>query len=119
MNKLKDIKSDNKENIIDVICEKQNLLKNILQKYKEIKEKYIEYDEFYRKKLFEFYKNEYHKIIFDIFKKKKYFSICIDVQILLRNKFFDFFNNYYTLINQFIDINNYIIKVKILFNIEE
>ena len=74
MNKLKDIKSDNKENIIDVICEKQNLLKNILQKYKEIKEKYIEYDEFYRKKLFEFYKNEYHKIIFDIFKKKNIFQ---------------------------------------------
>ena len=70
MNKLKDISSDNKENIIDAIGVKQNLLENILKKYKEIREKYVEYDEFYRVKLFDFYKNEYDDIIIDILKKK-------------------------------------------------
>ena len=74
MNKLKDISSDNKENIIDAIGVKQNLLENILKKYKEIREKYVEYDEFYRVKLFDFYKNEYDDIIIDILKKKNIYQ---------------------------------------------
>ena len=57
-------------------------------------------------------------ILYLIFLKKN-ISIGFDLQILLRNKFFDFFDNYYALINKFIDLNNYIIKVKLLFNMEE
>ena len=118
LGELKNIDFDNKKNIIDAIYEKKDLLKDILIKVKEIKKQYLEYDNFYRIKLFEYYKKEYKNIIFDIFKKQKYLSIGIDIQILLKNKFFDFFNNYVTLIDKFIDINNYIYKVKILFNFE-
>ena len=118
LDKLKYIDSDNKEKIIGAISIKQNLLKKLLKKYKDIKEKFIEYDDFYRNKLIKFYKNEYDDIIFDIFKKKKYLSIGIDIQILLRDKFGDFLSDYSGLIDEFININNYIIKIKILFNIE-
>ena len=53
----------------------------------------------------------------DNFTSDKYLSIGLDIQILLREKFYDFLNNYCDLIDKFIDINNYIIKIKILFNI--
>ena len=83
MNELKDVDYfDNKENIIVTICERQNYLKDLLKQYKDIKNKYIEYDSFYRLELFEFYKIEYNNIIFDFFNKKK-FSIGIYIQILL------------------------------------
>ena len=38
--------------------------------------------------------------------------------MLLRDKFFDFLNDYYSFVDSFIGINNYILKVKKLFNIE-
>ena len=114
LNKLKDFDSDNKDNIINTVSEKQKLLKDILKEYEEIEEKYIEYDEFYREEVFQFYKNEYNDIVFDIFKKNKILSIGIDIQNLLMKKFFDFLSNYFVLIDKFIDINNYIVKVKIL-----
>ena len=121
MNKLKDIDSDNKENIIYAIGEKQNLLNDILKKYKEIKDDYLIYDDYYRKRGFAFYRKEYCDIALELFsstQNKNYISIGVDIQILLRNKFFDFFSKYYNLINKIIDINNYIKKVKILFYIE-
>ena len=118
LDKLKDIDFGIKENIIDAITEKQNLLKDILIKYKEIENKYLEYDHFYRQEVFQFYRGEYsNAIMSDNFACKKYLSIGLDIQILLREKFYDFLNNYCDLIDKFIDINNYIIKIKILFNI--
>ena len=119
LDKLKETDSDNIANIIDTINEKRDLLKDILKEYKKIKNKYIGYDKFYRLEVFQFYKNEYDNIIFDIFKKEKYFLIGLDIQKLLRDKFTDFFHNYSRLIDRFIEINNYIVKIKILFNIQE
>ena len=115
MNKLKDIDSDNKENIIYAIGEKQNLLNDILKKYKEIKDDYLIYDDYYRKRVFAFYRKEYCDIALELFsstQNKNYISIGVDIQILLRNKFFDFFSKYYNLINKIIDIEKFRIKSK-------
>ena len=114
LNKLKDFNSDNKEILINTISEKQNLLKDILKEFNEIKDKFMEYDEFYREEVFQFYKKEYNHIIFNIFAKNKILSIGIDIQNLLKKKFYDFLSNYFALIDKFILINNYIVKVKIL-----
>ena len=119
LNKLEGVDDcDNKKNIIDTIHEKQNLLKDILTKYKEIENKYYDDDQFYRLELFQFYRIEYNES-FNLNKRKKFFSIGLEIQKILKDKYKDFLNNYCALIDKLIEINNYVLKVNILFNFKE
>ena len=119
LNKLEGVDDcDNKKNIIDTIHEKQNLLKDILTKYKEIENKYYDDDQFYRLELFQFYRIEYNES-FNFNKRKKFFSIGLEIQKILKDKYKDFLNNYCALIDKLIEINNYVLKVNILFNFKE
>ena len=118
LKKMQDIKYDNKKDIVNNINIKHNLLKNLLKKFKEIKQRYNEYDEYYQN-LIETYGKEYNNIsIFDFCQRRKYIELSIHVQKLLVDKFSEFCNDYYIIRNEFFESNNYIIKIKKLFNIE-
>ena len=119
LNKLKDINDSNKECYIKEVKKKQDYLNKLPGKFKQIKQKFIEYDDYYRKNLIEYYRKKYDDTwAFNISERKKYLSIGVDIQMILRDKFFDFLNDYYSIVDSFIGINNYILKVKRLFNIE-
>ena len=102
-----------------------NNLRNAIKKPKVVKQEvdskieksYTEEDKFYRENLFEFYRNKYYYSSIFSFSQRK---ICMDnmneIQILLSKKFFQYCDNY-GIRNNFFEINNYIIKIKKLFNI--
>ena len=97
---------------------KKDNLEDLLQKYKEKEKNYIETDKFYREELFVFYRIKYNNTSeFAFSESKMYLSIMNDIQSILRDKFLSFVNDYNDIRNAFFDINNYIIKIKKLFNI--
>ena len=115
---LDNISYDDKPNLIKTIRTKQNSLSDLLKRYREIKQKYIDFDFYYREKLFEEYKTKYFNASFFVFTEKKLcMSVMNDIKICLKKKFDDFLLNYFDLRNSFFDINNYILKIKKLFNI--
>ena len=119
MNKLNNISYDNKENLFDTMTTKKNMLADLSQKYKEKEKNYIEADKFYREELFIFYRIKYNNTSeFAFSESKMYLSIMNDIQSLLRDKFRGFLNDYQDIRNSFFDINNYIIKIKKLFDIK-
>ena len=98
---------------------KKNMLADLSQKYKEKEKNYIEADKFYREELFIFYRIKYNNTSeFAFSESKMYLSIMNDIQSLLRDKFRGFLNDYQDIRNSFFDINNYIIKIKKLFDIK-
>ena len=104
--------------IIKIIKQKQDCLKGLSTKYKDIKNKFIENDIYYREKLFEFYRNCYHNAsTFAFSEKKKYLSIMNDIQWILKEKFLNFLDDYTIILKEFFEINNYFIKIKKLYNI--
>ena len=116
--KLNNISYENKDNLLETIKSKKNMLPNLIIKFEEIQKNYKEIDKYYREQLFEFYKEKYDDCsIFAFLEKKKYLSIMDDIQFLLKDKFDSYLNDYFKLRNSFFEINNYIIKVKILFQI--
>ena len=120
MDKLNNISYDNKENLFNTMKTKKNMLADLLQKYKEKEKNYIETDKFYREELFVFYRIKYNNTSeFAFSESKMYLSIMNDIQSILRDKFLSFLNDYNDIRNAFFDINNYIIKIKKLFNIIE
>lgn len=114
---LKDDSYENKKYIISQLKEKQNLLKDQLTKFKEIKQNYCDNDRYYRDELFNFYKAKYYEEpLLSYFKKKKYIAIMFDIQKILHKKFQDFCREYVKIRDDFFKINTYIIKVKKFFN---
>lgn len=116
---LNNISDDNKENLINTIKTKQDLLADILKSYKEIKNDFIQFDSYYRKQLFDnTYKIKYWEASFFSFAEKNLcMSIMNDIQIQLKKAFEKFLFKYFDLRNNFFNINNYIIKIIKLFNI--
>ena len=95
------------------------MLANLLKQYNDIEKDYIEFDKYYRKELFEFYTIEYENTwFFDFAKKRMYLSILNELQIIIKNKFYEYFNNYLSIRESFFKINNYFINLKILYNIQ-
>ena len=119
MNVLKNITYDNKENLFESIQTKKKMLEDLLLQYNKLEKNYIEFDKYYRQTLFKFYSYKYYYSPLFAFKEKRtYLSIMNDIQILIKKEFESFCDNYYIIRNSFFDINNYIIKVKKLFNIQ-
>ena len=116
--KLNKITFENKDNLIDTIKIKKNTLANIISKYEEMVKNFKEIDKIYRVELFEFYKAKYENASFFAFSERnKYLSIMNDIQLLIKKGYDSFIYDYYQLRNSFFEINKYIIKVKILFQI--
>ena len=114
LNKLKKEKYEYKEELINNIKEKKKLLKELLDKYNDDKEKYLQYDDFYRD-LFHFHLDKYIvKGLTD--EQERFTAIMNNIQIILRDKFLDFRKSYFTIRNSFFEANKYIIKVRKLFN---
>lgn len=119
LNALKVVSYDNKEALLDKIRAKQQLLKNLLIKYKEVKAKFIENDKFYRIELFEFYNEKYQEALSSSSPDfKKYISIMNSIQKILFQKFNEFRDEYCDIRNSFFDVNQYIIRIKKMFNFQ-
>lgn len=114
--KLANIAYENKDNLLETIKEKKNTLANLVTKFDYLQKNYTELDKFYREDLFEFYKSKYDdSSIFSFSERKKYLTIMNEIQLLLKKNFDTYLNDYFRLRNTFFEINNYLIKVKILF----
>ena len=114
LNKLKKQKYEFIDELVNKIKENKKLLKELLVKYNEIKEKYLQFDKFY---------NDLFDFRLDIFIAKgigdeltRFTAIMNNIQIIMRDKFFDFRQRYFAIRNSFFDINQYIIKIKKMFN---
>ena len=116
--KLDCIEYENKENIQKILHEKEELLIELFYQYEEIEKNYTENDKYFRENLFEFYKEKYENCSYFSFSKMKFLMETMnDIQELLRQKFFQYCDKYCQIRNNFFEINNYIIKIKKLFNI--
>ena len=110
---------ENRENLIKKKKKKKNILADILKQYNELEKNYIEFDKYHRENLFEFYKNKYQNAwFFDVAEKRMYLSIIKNIEIIIGNKFDEFCKDYVKIRNSFFEINNYIIKLKKLYNIQ-
>ena len=116
---LDNISYENRENMIEAIKTKQNLLSTLLKRYQDNKKSYIEFDSYYRENLFQVYKRKYLCApLLDFTQRKTCLSVTNDIQIRLKAKFNDFLFDYFDIRNSFFSINNYILKIKQLFNID-
>ena len=80
-----------------------------------MEKEYIEFDKYYRKKLFNFYRNRYLDASLLAFREEKlYMSIMNHIQDIVRNKFCEFCENYCDLMDNFYEMNDFIIKLKII-----
>ena len=114
LNKLKKEKYEYMDELVNKIKENKKLLKELLVKYNEIKEKYLQFDKFYNE-LFDFHLDRFiAKGIGD--QRTRFTAIMNNIQIIMRDKFFDFRQRYFAIRNSFFDINQYIIKIKKMFN---
>lgn len=97
--------------------EKKSILADLLNQYNELEKNYIEFDKYNREQLFEFYKREYENTwIFEFAKRKMYLTIMFDIQMIIKDKFNEFFNTYKKIRESFFRINNFIINLKKLYN---
>lgn len=114
LNKLKKEKYEPMDELVNNIKEKKKQLKELLVNYNEIKEKYLQFDKFYND-LFDFHLDSLiAKNIGDEW--TRFTAIMNNIQIIIRDKFLDFRQSYYTIRNSFFEANSYIIKVKKMFN---
>ncbi len=110
---------ENRENIIKMIKGKKSNLADLLKQYNDLEKNYIEFDKYHRENLFEYYKNKYQSTwFFDFAEKKMFLSINKDIEIIIRDKFDEFCKEYIKIRNSFFKINNYIIKLKKLYDIK-
>ena len=120
INRLKDDSYENKNYMIEQLKEKQKLLKELLSKFADIKNKYLENDSYYRNKVFEFYRAKYYDTpLLSFFQRNHYMSIMIEIQTLLYKKFRELCRDYVKIRDDFFEINDYIIRIKKFFNFKE
>ena len=88
LNILKDINDYlNKERYINTIKINQDYLHKLQEKLKEIKQKFREYDDYYRKNLIEYYRKKYDDTwMSNISERKRYISFGVNIQIILKDK---------------------------------
>ena len=116
--KLDSMVEENKEITKKILQEKEELLIKLIFQFEEIEKKYTEEDKYFREDLFEFYAIKYRNLsIFSFLEKKVLMDAMNEIQTQLRKTFFLYVDKYYQIRNNFFEINNYIIKVKRLFNI--
>ena len=116
--KLDSMAYENKDNMKKTLQEKEELLIELFFQFEEIEKNYTADDKFYRENLFAFYKEKYADLsIFSFSEKKLLMDAMNEIQTKLRNNFFLNCEKYYQIRNKFFEINNYIIKIKKLFNI--
>lgn len=119
LNALEKVSYENKDTMINTIKEKDKLLENLLDKYKSIKQKYLENDKYFRKELFAHYSIKYEETpIFYFSESRKYLDIMNEIQSILYSKFKEFYGEFLDIIDSFFTINNYIIKIKKFFNFQ-
>ena len=117
---IKTLSEDNKDYFINTIKIKKNHLAKLASKYREISKKFIENDAFYREYLFELYKKKYNNShLLDFAERRTCLSVMNGIQILMKEKFTEYCNEYNNIRDSFFGINNFIIKVKKLFNIKD
>ena len=114
LNKLKKEKYEYMDELVNKIKENKKLLKELLVKYNEIKEKYLQFDKFYNELFYFHLDSLIAKNIGDEW--TRFTAIMNNIQIIMRDKFFDFRQRYFAIRNSFFDINQYIIKIKKMFN---
>lgn len=120
LDRIKTLSEDNKDYFINTIKIKQNHLATLASKYREISKKFIENDSFYREYLFELYKKKYNNYhLLDFAERRTCLSVMNGIQILMKEKFTEYCNEYNNIRDSFFEINNFIIKVKKLFNIKD
>ena len=120
INRLKDDTYENKNYIINQLKEKQKLLKELLSQFEEIKHTYLENDNYYRNKVFEFYKAKYYETpLLSFFQRNHYISIMNEIQVLLYKKFKELCQDYVKIRDDFFEINEYVIRIKKFFNLHE
>ena len=116
--KLDSMVEENKEITKKLKQKKEELLIELIFQFEEIEKKYTEEDKYFREDLFEFYAIKYRNLsIFSFLEKKVLMDAMNEIQTQLRKTFFLYVDKYYQIRNNFFEINNYIIKVKRLFNI--
>ena len=116
INRLKDDTYENKNYIINQLKEKQKLLKELLSQFEEIKHTYLENDNYYRNKVFEFYKAKYYETpLLSFFQRNHYISIMNEIQVLLYKKFKELCQDYVKIRDDFFEINEYVIRINKFF----
>ena len=115
LDRIKTLSEDNKDYFINTI----NLAK-LASKYTEISRNFFENDAFYREYLFELYNKKYNNShLLDFAERRTCLSVINGIQILMKEKCTEFCNEYNNIRDSFFGINNFIVKVKKLFNIND
>ena len=95
-------------------------LAKLASKYTEISRNFFENDAFYREYLFEHYNKKYNNShLLDFAERRTCLSVMNGIQILMKEKCTEFCNEYNNIRDSFFGINNFIVKVKKLFNIND
>ena len=97
-----------KNNIIEQVQKKQDLVKSLQIRYKKMFDDYVNNFHYYIK-LFEFYKSKYYD---GKYNKKKILEINVTIQELIRDNFFASYNQYSLLRKLYEDAYEFILKIK-------
>ena len=107
LEKLNLMEFPDKNNIIEQVQKKKDLVKSYQIRYKKIDDDYVNNFRYYIK-VFKFYKNKYY----DGKYKKKILGILVTIQELIRDNFFSFYNQYSLLKKLYEETNYFILKLK-------
>ena len=97
-----------KNNIIEQVQKKKDLVKKNQIGYKKMFDDYVNNFHFYIK-VFEFYKSKYY---IGNYNKKKILDITVTIQEQIRDNFIAFYNQYSLLRKQYEESNDFILKIK-------
>ena len=97
-----------KNNIIEQIQKKKDLVNKNQIGYKKIFDDYFNNLRYYIK-VFEFYKSKYYN---GNYNKKKILDIIVTIQEQIRDNFFGYYNQYSLLRKQYVESNDFILKIK-------
>ena len=108
LEKLNLMEFPDKNNIIEQVQNKKDLVKSYQIRYKKINDDYVNNFRYYRN-VFNFYKNKYYG---GKYEKKKILGICVTIQELIRDNLFSFYNQYSLLKKLYEEANEFILKIK-------
>ena len=97
-----------KNNIIEQVQKKQDLVKSLQIRYKKMLDDYVNNFRYYIK-LFKFYDSEYYG---GKLNKKKILEIIVTIQELMRDNFFASYNQYSLLRKLYEENYEFILKIK-------
>ena len=108
LEKINSTEFPDKKNIIEQVQKKQDLVKSYQLRYKKIYDDYENNFDYY-KNVFNFYSRFYYN---GKYKQKKVFAICENIQELIRDNLFAFYNQYSLLKKLYEETNDFILKIK-------